>query len=156
MYKSLLYIYYITPTSKFWLFFSISYIYIYYITPTKDVLYTSLTQHLNFHYFSDHQTQFWKGPSNDHSTKVWFKLAQWLQRSWLKCEKLTDGRRSVSHWANLNQTLVEWSLDGPFQNCVWWSQLPTKMATKLKIEKRGDEILIVHCCFSISQNELKF
>jgi hypothetical protein len=27
---------------------------------------------------------------------------------------------------------------------------------KLKIEKRGDEILIVHCCFSVSQNELKF
>jgi hypothetical protein len=27
------------------------------------------------------------------------------------------------------------------------------MATKLKIEKRGDEILIVHCCFSVSQNE---
>jgi hypothetical protein len=26
----------------------------------------------------------------------------------------------------------------------------------LKIEKRGDEILIVHCCFSVSQNELKF
>jgi hypothetical protein len=25
-----------------------------------------------------------------------------------------------------------------------------------QIEKRGDEILIVHCCFSISQNELKF
>ena len=28
-----------------------------------------------------------------------------------------------------------------FQNCVRWSRLPTKMATKLKIEKRGDEIL---------------
>jgi hypothetical protein len=27
---------------------------------------------------------------------------------------------------------------------------------KLKIAKRGDEILIVHCCFSVSQNELKF
>jgi hypothetical protein len=26
------------------------------------------------------------------------------------------------------------------------------MAAKLKIGKRGDEILIVHCCFSISQN----
>ena len=25
----------------------------------------------------------------------------------------------------------------PFQNCVRWSWLPTKMATKLKIEKRG-------------------
>jgi hypothetical protein len=44
----------------------------------------------------------------------------------------------------------------PFQNYVRWSRLPTKMATKLKIEKRGDEILIVHCCFSISQIELKF
>jgi hypothetical protein len=31
-----------------------------------------------------------------------------------------------------------------------------KMAAKLKIEKRGDEIFIVHCCFSVSQNELKF
>jgi hypothetical protein len=30
------------------------------------------------------------------------------------------------------------------------------MAAKLKIEKRGDEILIVDCCFSISQNERKF
>jgi hypothetical protein len=28
------------------------------------------------------------------------------------------------------------------------------MAAKLKIEKRGDAILIVYCCFSISQNEL--
>ena len=44
----------------------------------------------------------------------------------------------------------------PFQNCVQWFRLPTKMAAKLKIEKRGDEILIVHCCFSVSQNELKF
>ena len=44
----------------------------------------------------------------------------------------------------------------PFQNCVRWSRLPTKVAAKLKIEKRGDEILIVHCCFSVSQNELKF
>jgi hypothetical protein len=25
------------------------------------------------------------------------------------------------------------------------------MATKLKIEKRGDGILIAHCCFSASQ-----
>ena len=35
---------------------------------------------------------FGRGSSKDHSTKVWFKLAQWLQRSWLKCEKLTDER----------------------------------------------------------------
>jgi hypothetical protein len=30
------------------------------------------------------------------------------------------------------------------------------MATKLKIEKKGDEILIVHCCFSVSQNVEQF
>ena len=35
---------------------------------------------------------FGRGRTKDHSTKVWFKLAQWLQRSWLKCEKLTNGR----------------------------------------------------------------
>ena len=29
----------------------------------------------------------------------------------------------------------------PFQKCIWWSRLPTKMAAKQKIEKRGDEIL---------------
>jgi hypothetical protein len=29
----------------------------------------------------------------------------------------------------------------PSEKCVRWSWLPTKMATKLKIEKRGDEII---------------
>ena len=113
-----------------------------------------------------------------------------------------------NHWANCNQTFVEWSLVAPFQICVRWSRLPTKKSVKLKIEKKGDdikkkssplkllrqsqpnfaemilgwspskmcpviptsnqdgrqaqnrkkgdEILIVHCCFSVSQNELKF
>jgi hypothetical protein len=42
-----------------------------------------------------------------------------------------------------------------FQSWVRWSRLPTKMSAKQKIEK-GDAILNVHCCFSISQNELKF
>ena len=35
-------------------------------------------------------------------------------------------------------TKLWWS--GPLQNCVRWCRLPTKMAAKLKIEKRGDEI----------------
>ena len=56
-----------------------------------------------------------------------------------------------NHSANCNQTLVEWFLDGSLPKLC-----PTKMAAKLKIEKRGNEILIVHWCFSISQNELKF
>ena len=45
-----------------------------------------------------------------------------------------------NHWTNCNQTLVEWSLDGPLSNYARLSRLPTKMAAKLKIEKRGDEI----------------
>ena len=40
-----------------------------------------------------------------------------------------------NHWANCNQTLVEWSLMAPLENCVRWSRLPTQMASKLKIEK---------------------
>jgi hypothetical protein len=32
----------------------------------------------------------------------------------------------------------------PFQKCVRSSRLPTKMAAKLKIEKRGYEILIAY------------
>ena len=61
-----------------------------------------------------------------------------------------------NHWANCNQIWWNGPWMAPFQNCVRWSRLPAKMAAKLKIEKRGDEILIVHCCFSVSQNELKF
>jgi hypothetical protein len=38
----------------------------------------------------------------------------------------------------------------PFQICFRWSRLPTKMVAMLKIEKKGDDILIVHYYFSIS------
>ena len=75
-----------------------------------------------------------------------------LEKGGMKLKKKILG----NYWANINQTLLKWFLDGPLPNCVRWSRLPTKMAAKLKIEKRGDEILIVHCCFSVSQNELKF
>ena len=88
---------------------------------------------------------------------------------------LTKRGRQVCHWASVVRpltyhilinsseatgpiwTILWWNGPwmAPFQNCFRWSQLPTKMAVKLKIEKRGDETLIVHCCFSISQNELK-
>jgi hypothetical protein len=38
----------------------------------------------------DHRTLFGRGPSKDHSTKVWLQLAQWFLRRRLKCEMLTD------------------------------------------------------------------
>jgi hypothetical protein len=62
---------------------------------------------------------FGRGPSKGHSTKVWFKLAQWFQRSWLKCEKLTDGRttddgRSVVTIAHMT-LWVRWA-----NNTTFW------------------------------------
>jgi hypothetical protein len=39
---------------------------------------------------------FSRGAPKDHSTKVWLQLAQWFLRRRLKCEMLTDGRRTKS------------------------------------------------------------
>jgi hypothetical protein len=39
---------------------------------------------------------FGRGPSKDHFTKVWLQLAQWFLRRRLKCEMLTDKRRTKS------------------------------------------------------------
>ena len=61
-----------------------------------------------------------------------------------------------NHWANLNQTLVEWSLDGPLPKLCPMIPTSNQDGCQTKNRKKGDEILIVHCCFSISQNELKF
>jgi hypothetical protein len=62
-----------------------------------------------------------------------------------------------NHWANCNQTLVEWSLDGPVPKMCPVIPTSNQDGHQAKNRKKGgDEILIVHCCFSISQNELKF
>jgi hypothetical protein len=39
---------------------------------------------------------FERGPSKDHSTKVWLQLVQWFLRRRLKCEMLTDGRKVMT------------------------------------------------------------
>ena len=36
-----------------------------------------------------------RGPSKNHFTKVWLQLVQWFLRRRLKCEMLTDGRRTT-------------------------------------------------------------
>ena len=38
-----------------------------------------------------------RGPSNEHFWQVWFNSVQWFQRRRFKCEKLTDGRQTLSH-----------------------------------------------------------
>ena len=61
-----------------------------------------------------------------------------------------------SHWAILNQTLVEWSLDGPLPKLCPVIPTSNQDGRQAKNRKKGGRILIVHTCFSISQNELPF
>ena len=94
--------------------------------------------------------------------RIFYELWTFADFDWLcKLEKRGDEIKKKifsSETTGPISTKLCWndSWMAPFQNCVRWSRLPTKMAAKLKIEKRGDEILIVHCCFSVSQNEVKF
>ena len=55
-----------------------------------------------------------------------------------------------SHWSNLNQTLVEWSLDGPLPKLCPLIPTSNQDGRQAQNRKRGSEILIVHCCFSVS------
>ena len=71
-----------------------------------------------------------KGPSNEHFWQVWFNSVQWFQRRF-KCEKLTDGRRTLTHdksshglWPgelkkSVNQK-QEWPLAAMFVNGLGW------------------------------------
>jgi hypothetical protein len=52
----------------------------------------------------------------------------------------------------LNQIKRNLAGMGPFQNCVQQLRPPFKMAAVTKNKNYS----ITHCCFSISQNELKF
>ena len=38
-----------------------------------------------------------RGPSNEHFWQVRFNSVHWFQRRRFKCEKLMDGRRTLSH-----------------------------------------------------------
>jgi hypothetical protein len=69
------------------------------------------------------------------------QLAQWFLRRRFLCEFPIESYVKLS--SAVVAILVEGTLDGPLPNCVRCSRLPTKMAAKLKIEKRGDEIKTV-------------
>ena len=56
---------------------------------------------------------FERGPSKDHSSKVWSNLAQWFLRRRLKCEKLTtDERTKETWWQKLTWPLARWAKKG--------------------------------------------
>ncbi len=55
---------------------------------------------------------FGRVPSKDHSTKVWLQLAQWFLRRRLKCEMLTDGRRTKSDGNSSHGLKARWGKKG--------------------------------------------
>jgi hypothetical protein len=79
-----------------------------------------------------------RGPPKNHSTKVWLLLAQWFLRRRIKCEMLTDGRRTKSDGNSSTEpisTKLCWNDPwvAPFQNCVLHFRPPTKMATTAEL-----------------------
>jgi hypothetical protein len=81
----------------------------------------------------DHRTQFWKGRFG-----LSIKMAPTTELN-LKLDPMGNSHKNLllrNHWANCTKLLWNDSWMAPFQNCVRWSRLPTKMAAKLKIEKR--------------------
>ena len=77
--------------------------------------------------------KFERGPSKDHSTKVWLKLVPWFLRRRLKCEMLTDGRRTtddgrkvmtIAHMAKRPGELKKGAIDSQPQVIKFTSCLP--------------------------------
>ena len=103
---------------------------------------------------------------NDELYNMYYRIFLWtlnfcrfwpimqIRKKGDEIKKKSSSRKLLSQsQPNFAEMILGWP---PSKIVVRWFRLPTKMAAKLKIEKRGDEILIVHCCFSVSQNELKF
>jgi hypothetical protein len=73
---------------------------------------------------------FGRGPSKDHSTKVWLQLAQWFLRKRLICESIRrtmDGRTDAVRWTPSDGKSSHglWSCELKNQpirnkNCLWW------------------------------------
>ena len=64
----------------------------------------------------DHRTQFWKGPSKDHSTKVWLQLAQWFLRRRFLCEF------PIGSYVKLSSAVGAILIEGPNRRTHFWKR----------------------------------
>jgi hypothetical protein len=69
---------------------------------------------------------------------------------WLKIEQFWPFEE-ISIFSNSGRFL-----DGPLPKLCPLIPTSNQDVRQAKNRKKGDEILIVYCCFSVSQNELKF
>jgi hypothetical protein len=74
---------------------------------------------------------FGREPSNDYFIKILFLLSKWFQKRRFLWEY---------HWANCNQTFVEWSLDGPLPKLCPVIPTINQDGRQAKNRKKGDEI----------------
>jgi hypothetical protein len=110
-----------------------------------------------------HRTHFGRGPSKDHSTKVWLQLAEWFLRRRLKCEMLTDGRRTKSNGNSSHGLKARWAKNenGKKQKRlrkqkIWENYKTAEKNVKREIEKAHREYTDKFLNLNASENPKKF
>ena len=88
---------------------------------------------------------FGRGPSKDHSTRVWLQLAQWFLRRSLKCEMLMDGRRTKSDDNSSHGLTARWA-----KNCSVGRSWHAAHFCNLNLT------FISYSCWNIRRKVLKF
>ena len=134
-----------------------------------NTMYVCITCVITLIFKTDSVSSFLSGSNTEQSLlcsilRREFKMVVLFQLTWpLGHVSYCHHFSSVARPSTFHILIFSSETTGPIATKLWWNgpwmapfQLPAKMAAKLKIEKRGDEILIVHCCFSVSQNQLKF
>jgi len=64
----------------------------------------------------DYRTQFGRGPSKDHSTKVWLQLAQWFLRRRFLCEF------PIGSYVKLSSAVGAILVEGPNRRTHFWKR----------------------------------
>ena len=64
----------------------------------------------------EHRTQFGRGPSKDHSTKVWLQLAQWFLRRRFLCEF------PIGSYVKLSSAVGAILVKGPNRRTYFWKR----------------------------------
>jgi hypothetical protein len=101
---------------------------------------------------------FERDPPRDHHCQVWFNLVQWFLRRRFKCDLLSKYAFTFKSSPQKQLNQIKPNLAGmvpgwvPFKIVSDSPTLHSRWLLLLKIEISS----IVHYCFSINQNELKF
>ena len=64
----------------------------------------------------DHRTNFGRGPSKDHSTKVWLQLAQWFLKRRFLCEF------PIGFYVKLSSAVGAILVEGPNRRTHFWKR----------------------------------